>query len=80
MHAPSVIAHEDAVHHDGVKMKVEVEGAAESLDVVQSGRLGLREARGTPLLGCNGFDEDPPECGRNVGAERGGAPHFERQR
>src|SRR5689334_19917723 len=75
-----VVANENAVGNDRVEMKVQVEAAAEALDVVDGRVLALLDVGFTPLLKGDRFDEDATERASDVGAKRGQSAKLERQR
>ena len=80
VNATRAIGGEDSVGENGVKMKIEVEAAAEPLRVVDRCVPAAGDAGGSFLLERDRLDEDAAERTGDVGAERGKAAKLERER
>jgi hypothetical protein len=74
------VGREDTVCNDGVEVKVEVQAAAEPLDVVDRGRPASGDPCRPFLLEGDRLDEDASERSRFGGAKRGQAAKLERER
>jgi hypothetical protein len=69
--ATLLVPREDPVEKGDVKMKIEVEAAAESLQKADGSDLRTLERRPRAGAGGDGLDEDPDEGAEHVLLERG---------
>jgi hypothetical protein len=77
---PLAVWREDAVEHDGVEVKVQIQASAESLDEVERAMLRSTHVGATLLSSRDLLNENTPERRRHIGTKCCKAPQLKGQR